>query len=333
MPVIDLSQKKGIHLALGGGAARGLAHIGVLKVLEEENIPVASICGSSMGAMVGGLYALHGNTRAVTDIIRDYISSEQYARSTMANIPHEGETNSFGQRLRRGILIGKSIAFGKVMPFDEWYGSMRAMIPDKTFKDTHMPFMATGLDLTREREVLFNEGNLRSAIIASCSIPGVFPPVKSGDTVYVDGGWVDKVPVRPLLQMGAREILAVDVSNTVEIENPEPEKLPGYSIILKSYSVVQRRLDQLQIEEASLLWRMPVKHIDWADFSQMDAIVELGEGYAREHVQEVKTLLKRQSGLLGKMRSIPLFRRPEWRKPAWYKQVPFVKIGSIGPLT
>jgi len=305
-----------------------MAHIGVLKVLEEEGIPIASICGSSMGAFVGGLFALHGNTAAVFEIIRDYISSDKYSKSTIASFSSNDEKDSFAQRIRRGLLMGKSIAFGKVIPYDEWVGSMNEMIPDKHFKDLHIPFWATGLDLTRMREVLFNDGSLRSAIIASCSIPGVFPPVKADDTVYVDGGWVDKVPVRPLLQFGAREILAVDVSQTVEIENPEPEKLPGYSVILKSYAAVQKRLDEIQYEDASCLWRLPVTHIDWSDFSQLENIVQLGETFARENIQQVRRMLKRQTWWRRSFRA-SAFCRPAL--PHNYKPIQSVSIGTISP--
>ncbi|PIE03649.1 MAG: hypothetical protein CSA81_01230 [Acidobacteria bacterium] len=292
---IDLRNAKGLHLSLGGGAARGLAHIGVLRVLEQEEIPIASICGSSMGAFVGGMFALYKQTDIILEAVRKYIASEHFASSTISSIPPSDEEGlTFRQKIKRGILLGKSIAFGQVIPFEEWAGAMYAMVPDAEFKDTAIPFYATGLDLSVKREVVFVEGSLRSAILASCSIPGVFPPVKEGGNVYVDGGWIDKVPVRPLIQFGAKEILAIDVSNKIEIVE---DKTPGYTIILKSYAAIQKTLDQIQIELAPLKWKLPVDHIFWSSFDQVDSIVELGENYAREHIHEIRRLLKEQTPL------------------------------------
>jgi len=318
-------------LSLGGGAARGLAHIGVLKVLEEEAIPIASICGSSMGAFVGGLFALHGNTKSIIRIVKDYIESEQYAKSTIGSIPPDDDNLTFRQKIKRGILMGKSIAFGKVIPFEEWSDAMKEMVPDKRFKHTQIPFYATGLDLTQKKEVLFVDGNLRSAIVASCSIPGVFPPVRSGNSIYVDGGWVDKVPVRPLLQMGARTILAVDVSNQIEVDNEE-SKTPGYSIILKAYGAVQRRLDQVQIEQAPLCWKLPVDHIEWSNFSKLEALIEHGEVYTREHLHEIHELLKMQSFWWSSFDRIRKRKFPKWSKPPGYKPIELRSIGEIGPI-
>lgn len=328
----DLHSRKGIHLSLGGGAARGLAHIGIIQVLEEEGIPIASICGSSMGAFVGGLYALYGETASIIDGVKRYTSGELYLNSILAKIPPADQHAGFLTKIKRGILVGKAFMFGKVITFEEWYGAMREMVPDKCFADTRIPFMATGLDLTRAREVLFVGGSLRSAITASCSIPGVFPPVQSGNTVFVDGGWVDKVPVRPLLQFGARDILAVNVSNMVEIENPEPSHFPGYSVILKSYAVVQKRLDEIQMEDAPLTWNLPVDDIEWSDFREIDRVVQIGRAYAKAHIGEVRQLLSRQKGWKGMKRTLAVLRDKVWKKTPAFKPVPTVEIGKIEPL-
>jgi NTE family protein len=276
-----------IYLALGGGAARGFAHLGVLQVLEEEGISIAGIAGSSMGALIGGLYALYGSAEQVTEQLMNYIKSPAFERTVLAffsdpEFQSEAGKKSWVNRLREGWLVGRSLALGQVVPVDQWQEAMEAMIPDRSFSDCSLPFFATALDLTANREVVFFQGNLRPAIMASCAIPGVFPGVDAKGHHYLDGGWIDKVPVRPLKSLGATTVLGVDVSprESVTIEKPAL----GLDLILKSYHVVQTRLDERQKEEADFCWTLPTHHIHWADFKSLPRIVALGRDFARREL-------------------------------------------------
>jgi len=284
---------QGLYLAWGGGAARGFAHLGIIQVLEERGIPIAGICGTSMGALVGAAYALLPKVDQVMLYFVDYIRSEHFDRVRYAFMRQASKADNEGkltlrQKLAKGYLLGRSYVTGAVITFEDFQTEIQSLIPNKTFADARMPLFITAVDLTATREVLFDRGFLRSAVMASSAIPGVFPPVRSGSTVYVDGGWMNRIPVNPLLAFGAEKVLAVDVS-----DNPPPDIHPrrGFSILTEANRATQIRLHELQSERASLLWSPPVEGINWADFAQLEQVVQIGRDYAERHFDQVQALV------------------------------------------
>ena len=288
-----LEDKEGLYLALGGGAARGLAHLGVLKALEEKKVPIRGICGTSMGALVGANYALAPRADSVINDFSAYVNSSHFNR-VRYNFMKEAERRNrekapFRQMLSQGVLLGRSFRMGSIVSFSEYQSEIQALCPNKTFTDLALPFFATGVDLTNTKEVLFNGGFIRSAIMASAAIPGVFPAVQQDQTIYVDGGWMNRIPVNPLLAMGARHVLAVDVS-----DNPRPEINPrrGWSILNQANRATMIRLSEIQSEHASIFWELPVEHLSWADFAEIEQAVEIGYRFGLEHIDEVWDVLK-----------------------------------------
>ncbi len=287
--------KDGLYLALGGGAARGLAHLGVLKALQEYKIPIAGICGTSMGALIGAGYALAPDADHIIHDFVEYIHSTHYTRARYAFMraaqkqQKESRRANFIKKLEHGLLLGRSMTTGSIISFENYRSEVNSLVPNKTFKDTAIPFFAIAVDLVREKEVVFNQGLLRSAVLASAAIPGAFPSIKYGDTIYVDGGWMNKVPVKPLVAFGAKKILAVDVFFK---EKPEVNLKRGYSIISQSNNATERRLLQLQLEEASIVWQPPVSGLHWAEFTQVEKAVEIGYQYAAARIDEVHQLLE-----------------------------------------
>ncbi|MDJ0837896.1 MAG: patatin-like phospholipase family protein [Acidobacteriota bacterium] len=293
---LRLAGHNGLFIALGGGAARGLAHLGILKVLEEEKIPIAGICGTSMGSIVGACYALHPDSDAVIRDFRNHINSSHFVHVRFAYLrkvrrqkdDSKGKKTTLRQRLSEGLMLGRSYITGAIISYEEYLNEIASLVPNRTFKNTKMPFFATGLDLTNTREVVFDAGFLRSAVMASAAIPGVFPPVCSGKTIYVDGGWMNRIPVNPLLAFGARKVLAVDVS-----DDPAPDinTRRGSSLLSEANKAAQIRLAELQCERAQAIWRPPVQGLHWADFSQLEQAVSIGEAYARERIDQIKQLM------------------------------------------
>lgn len=287
----------GIYLALGGGAARGLVHLGVLLALEEHQIPIAGICGTSMGSLIGANYALNPNAEQLCHDIRDYIQSNHYQRAKYAfmRAVRKNEKNgktSFLKKVSQGFLVGRSITMGSVITFEEYRSEIYGLVPEKTFSNTKIPFYCMAVDLTNNQEVLFDRGLLRSAIMASCAIPAAFPPVKSGDILYVDGGWMNKVPVRPLATMGAKNILAVDVYHK---EESEIKVNRGYTLMNLANNATEQRLLELQMEPASLIWRPVVTDLHWAEFTQVEKAIDIGYNYAVERIDGLKELLNREA--------------------------------------
>lgn len=315
--------KDGLYLALGGGAARGLAHLGVLKALQEHEIPIAGICGTSMGALIGASYALAPDADHVISDFVEYIHSTHYTRARYAFMraaqkqQKESRRTNFMKKLEHGLLLGRSLTTGAIISFENYRSEVNSLIPNKTFKNTAIPFYAVAVDLIREKEVVFNQGLLRSAVLASAAIPGAFPSIKYGDNIYVDGGWMNKVPVKPLISLGAKKILAVDVFYK---EPPEVNLRRGFSIVNQSNNATERRLLQLQMEEASIVWQPPVSDLHWAEFTQVEKAVEAGYQYASARIDEVRLLLEPKPGTKEKW-WVSLARKmipPEPQQPVRY---------------
>jgi NTE family protein len=187
-----------IGLALGSGAARGLAHIGVLKALGEENIPIDAIAGSSMGGLVGACYA---RKRRIVDLEEIVLRTDwkQLARLADPNLA----------LLFKGIIHGKKVK-----------ELLKAIIGDVEFKDLEIPLAIVATDVNTGEEVIIKEGSVIEAVRASISIPAIFMPVKFKNRFLIDGGIVDPVPVKVVKDMGATFVIACNV-----IHEPKKRKI------------------------------------------------------------------------------------------------------------
>jgi len=290
---LPLANRPGIHIALGGGSARGLAHLGILKGLQDHQIPIASIAGTSMGALVGASFALLANADLVIQHFQEHVQSEQFNKARYAFLKEVTRRNredrgfNFGLGLKRGFLISRTYTKGSIISFEEYVREVNALIPDKTFKGTKLPFYVTSVDLLQSKEVVFNEGYLRSAVMASAAIPGLFPAVCQGEIIYIDGGWMNKIPVSPLQNLGAKKILAIQVSDT---EAPQLNPRRGTHLMRMADIASQKRLEELQIQDANLLWDPNLNDLDLMDFDQVDRAVEVGYEFAVKHIDQAKAL-------------------------------------------
>jgi NTE family protein len=181
--------RKEIGLALGSGAVRGFALIPIIKRLEKEDIPISAISGSSVGALVGAYYALHGEIGSLFDQVKK-MERKNYLKLADPNNP------------KRSLFKGKKI---KKFLTDNYFG-------EKTFKDVNIPLYICATDLVRKKPVYMTRGKLVDAVMASISIPGLVPPYKIGKRRCVDGGVLDPVPIQPLLDRGMRKIVGVNLT-------------------------------------------------------------------------------------------------------------------------
>jgi len=250
-----------------------------------------------MGAMVGACYALHPEAEAVIEDFRAHIHGSHFVRvrfGWLRKMQRGAPKKNLRTRINEGLMLGRSYMRGSITSFEEYADEISSLVPNKTFKDSRLPFFATALDLTNTREVIFDRGYLRSAVLASAAIPGVFPVVQSGDIIYADGGWMNRIPVNPLLAFGAARVLAIDVS-----DDPEPEinTKRGPSVLNQANRASQIRLAQLQCTHANAIWRPPVKGLHWADFAQIDEAIEIGAAYAKEHIDQIERLMREPTTL------------------------------------
>lgn len=259
-----------IALALGAGAAKGFAHIGVLKILEANQIPIHLIVGSSAGSMVGSLYAF---------------GYSAYRLQTLAISVDKGEIIDWTLP-DNGFIKGERLA--------EFVNRAVNHTPLEQMK---IPFYPVATDIVTGEEVVFGRGDTGTAVRASCSVPGVFQPVKIGDRWFVDGGVVSPVPVEAARKFGGNIVIAVDI--TADRKGHRPEGT--IDTILQSIHIMYSRLAVIQCHKADVLIQPKVGYIGSSDFSKRHEAILEGEKAALEALPKMKEILDR----LKKERRLP----------------------------
>lgn len=259
-----------VALALGSGAAKGFAHIGVLKVLEAQKVPVHMVVGTSAGSFVGSLYA-YG-----------------YDAFTLQKMALEIERDDV---VDLGI---PDVGFVKGDKLEAW---VNRMVRNTAIESMRIPFYAVATDLRRGQEVVFGKGNTGQAVRASCSVPGVFRPTRIGDALYVDGGVVSPVAVDAARRMGADVVIAVDISGG-GMDNPDPAGT--IDAILTSVNIMYARLSERQLEKAEVVIRPKVGHIGSGDFTRRNEAILEGEKAAAAALPKIREALEplRKAGRL-----------------------------------
>ena len=284
-----------VGLALGGGAARGAAHIGILKALEREKIPVHIITGTSIGAIIGAMYSTHPSASEIEKRGREYIESKRFKRTRFDFLDEKkyGEKGpgffyKFTHHVKKNFFYNLSLTKKSLISEEEFRGHIEALIDDIDIGETRLRFAAIALDITSGSEVVFRTGPLRRAVSASCAIPGILPPVKVNEHELVDGGTIDLVPVRPAYELGANVIIAVDVSKGL---GGPFESSCGIDVVIRSEKITAYTLNQIRIREADFVLKPDVQEVFWADFSQFDHCVQKGEEEVTKNLNRIKRLL------------------------------------------
>lgn len=256
-----------IGLALGSGGARGLAHIGVIKVLEENNIPIDFIAGSSIGAMIGGFYASGININIIEKIALDANWREIFSMID----PHLGQ----------GLIGGK-----KVKTFIEDY------IGKKEFKDCKIPFIAVATDLKTGEIVTLNKNEMAIAIRASISVPLVFKPVEIENRTLVDGGVSAPVPVDIVRNMGADIVIAINLDKHYYNEK---FKTGWYDTANDTLNILRHHLAHLNTINADLVIDMDVSKSYWYEFVGGQDKIGIGEQTMKELLPKLKELIQQKT--------------------------------------
>lgn len=243
-----------IGLALGGGGARGFAHIGVLRVLEQEKIPVAAVAGTSVGSLIGALYADTGRV----------LDAEFHAVAITAEDLFDYRALAFfsggfvrGERLRRFL---------------------DSHLTNRTIETMRIPFAAVATDLRTGSRMAFRQGPVAPAVHASCAIPGVFVPVELGGVSLVDGGVVNPIPVDVARELGAEVVIAVAIPSAVPPAAPRNPIQVAYHAV----SLMAAEIGRLRSREADVLIEPAVGDVAYDDFSQKKRLIEAGEAAARQ---------------------------------------------------
>ncbi|MDI6753669.1 MAG: patatin-like phospholipase family protein [Thermodesulfobacteriota bacterium] len=299
-----------IGVALGGGGARGLAHLGVLSALEKEGIAVDLIAGTSMGALVAAVYGLSPQCVLVIERFRQYLKSKEFQKTNLEflhdrdEFPHlEGIFQRFTNFIRKGIFYSQALTKQAPISEESFAQNINFLLDDVEIQQTRIPLAVIALDLKSAEEVVLRKGSLRKAVSASCAIPGILPPVKFDGRELVDGGWVDRVPVRPVREMGADLVIAVDVAEGLD---DTEDFSTGLGIVLRANEINRFILSQLQLKEADVIILPDVSGVHWSDFNHLNQCLRAGEQAAYEKLGDIKKLIKRKK--IKKVFSLPFGR-------------------------
>jgi NTE family protein len=261
-PPLDVSPAKVLRapklaLALGGGAARGFAHIGVIQVLEENGIKPDLVVGTSAGSLVAALYASGKN-------------GQEMAR--LAESMDEGAITDWNFPLR-GLIKGEALA-----------RYVRTQTGGKLIEQLPLPLGIVATSLTDGNGVMFRSGDLGLAVRASSAVPAVFQPVEISGRLYVDGGLVAPVPVRFARQMGAEVVIAIDISSP-----PDPKtKIDPFSLLMQTVAIMGRSINSLELREAELVLRPDLTGVASSDFSARKQAIAAGRAAALAALPKLK---------------------------------------------
>jgi len=269
----SLSDRK-VGLALGSGAARGLAHIGVLAALQEQGIQVDMIAGTSMGSLIGALYANGRNIDQIKSLALDL------GPKRLSFLADPALSKS-------GLIRGRKIK-----------NMLRSIIGDIEFRDLEIPFACSATDIESGQEVVIRQGLVREGVRASCSIPVILTPTKWGGRYLVDGGLVNPVPVRILEEMGADFIIAVNVLPLgreklpeANEEHTEPKEPHILRIAIQMVNIISYQRLKSSLVGADIVIEPQVTHIGWGDFHRASESIFQGESAAKASLPEIKRQL------------------------------------------
>ncbi len=236
-----------LGLALGGGAARGFAHVGVIQVLEEAGIRPDLVAGTSAGSLVAAIYA-SGKPGSQLQRVAETMEEATIADWTVP-------------LFNRGVLRGDALA-----------RYVNAQVGSRLIEDMHLPLGIVATDLNSGRDVLFQRGDTGTAVRASSAVPGVFQPVKISGRDYVDGGLVSPVPVRAARKMGAELVIAVDISS------PPDGNLAGgtLDVLLQTFSIMGMSINTFELQDADVVVRPSLNGIASSDFSSRKRSIDAG---------------------------------------------------------
>jgi NTE family protein len=255
-----LKKKKSVVLVLGGGSARGMAHIGVLKVLEREKVPIHRIVGTSMGALIGAAYSVGVPVSKMEELALNFSWKTIFDPTLPA----------------MGLLAGKKLE-----------NIVRELTDNKGFEDCRIPVAIIATDIENNERVVFQKGDLQKVICASCSWPGIFNPVRIDGRLLVDGGIKNSVPTRIARSLDPGYMIAVDVGFCVrygKIENI-------FQMLLQSFQIMGEELNRYQARISDTTIKVDLCDIDQLGFSRAKEAIAKGEEAASGKIGQIKRML------------------------------------------
>jgi len=270
VPSIPIPTKMpAIGIALGGGFARGLAHVGVLKVFEEEGIPISFIAGTSVGSVIGAAYC-SGISAKELEEIASLVRFKHFARWTIS---------------RYGIASN-----------DRMTGFLKKIVKARTFEELRIPLAVTATDFVTGDGVVFRSGDLIDPVRASCAYPGMFLPVNIKGRLLIDGLLAHAVPTVPLREMGADRVLGVYLSaHWVNLNGPRHV----FDVIGQCFSIAQQKMCGLWESAADVILTPDVRGFSYDGFERASDLIAAGEAVTRAALPKIKAWMAQPEPLVA----------------------------------
>ena len=265
VPAVKVPRPVRIGLALGGGAARGFAHIGVIKALESQGVAVDVVVGTSAGSVVGAMYAAGNNGFALQKMALDM----DEATISDWSLPFFAKTS--------GVLKGEAL--------QAYVNKMVLQVPIEKLRK---PFGAVATDLNTGLPILFRRGNTGLAVRASSAVPGLFQPVKINDRQYVDGGLVSPVPVRFVREMGADLVIAVNISTQADVQ----AATSSLDVLMQTFTIMGQSLNYFELKAADVVIKPELPGMKGNDFAGRSLAILAGERAAMALMPEIKQKIR-----------------------------------------
>jgi NTE family protein len=267
------SGRSGVGLALGGGFARGFAHLGVLQVFEQNDIPISHIAGTSVGSILGAAYASGAPLSRIIAACRT-LRFRDIARWRVSRV-------GLASNRRLGDLIER-------------------VFESRQFEDLRIPLAVVATDLSSGEPVVFTSGNLIDAIRASCAFPGLFEPVEIGTRCLADGGLVAPVPTRAARALGATSVIGISVGMQ-DGHRGAPTNI--FQVVSRAVSAAQKHQLEVWEPHADLVLRPEVQSLAWDDFDRAEEAIEAGAFAARRALPRIEKLLGQKEAAASKLRA------------------------------
>ena len=282
-----------IAYALGGGGARGIAHIGVLKALDEAGIKPDLVAGTSMGSVIGAAYAQTQNAAEVEKRMQDFISSKDYDALDLGYYHRTSSGNRFfghfAKRLEERIVINLSVSQKSVIKNDILKKALDALLEPGSIENLPLKYAAVAGDLVSGEKVVLTSGDIKTAVLASSSIPGFLPPVEYAGRQLADGEIADLVPCQTARELGASFVITVDVSQDLA---PSPPLENALDIMFRAGQIKSHDLRVLRMKASDFTIHPAVGTFHWTNFEAYQELIEAGYKAGIENMPRLKKKLR-----------------------------------------
>ena len=286
-----------VGLVLGGGGARGLAHVGVINVLERAGIPIDIIGGSSMGALLGGIYAQNPNAELLDKKVREFIKGPRFHRLGINNFKQKTEKDPYdvirqlAHQVKRQLTINLAANRLALLKPERLGLVVKTLLEDTLIENCKIPFVCIATDLKNGNAIVFNSGRIRPAIEGSSAIPGFIPPVHYNGHVLIDGSVSNNFPIEPVRQMGASVVISVDASLDFEEDIAVDNVI---DLVIRSAQISVRHLDGYLKRQSDMIISPPIGDVHWSEFNRVDELIQRGEQSAEEVLPKINKMLTRK---------------------------------------